>query len=408
MKIKKTSELFWLFGVIFVALGVAICSKADLGVSMIAAPAFVVHDAIAPLWSGFSIGTTEYIIQGLMLIVLCIAVRRFNWRYLLAFVVAVIYGYTFDFFSWVLGTAPFDAVWLRYVMLIVGDIVTAFGVACFFHTYMPLQVHELFVAEIASRFNIGINKVKRVFDISLLALSLVLAFTLFGDVATFDWSTIYYTSFHSIGLGTLITTLINSPIIALMSKLIDKISEPTALFPKLEKLLRRDGKKSPTRRQKAVTAALFYSVSLFPLASTIPSPTMYAMSVAPAVMIAVTSAAVDSPTPKPTIRAVTNPTTATQNLREVSLRFQSIFIMLLPLFQLPSVFLCLLICHYNKFSGCRGRQPLRKFRSVRRGRRLRRPEARNAVFLYREHSVKSELTSLYLLFRFLSCTFLKA
>jgi len=240
MKIKKTSELFWLFGVIFVALGVAICSKADLGVSMIAAPAFVVHDAIAPLWSGFSIGTTEYIIQGLMLIVLCIAVRRFNWRYLLAFVVAVIYGYTFDFFSWVLGSAPFDAVWLRYVMLIVGDIVTAFGVACFFHTYMPLQVHELFVAEIASRFNIGINKVKRVFDISLLALSLVLAFTLFGDVATFDWSTIYYTSFHSIGLGTLITTLINSPIIALMSKLIDKISEPTALFPKLEKLLKRD------------------------------------------------------------------------------------------------------------------------------------------------------------------------
>ncbi len=240
MKIKKTSELFWLFGIIFVALGVAICSKADLGVSMIAAPAFVVYEAIATLWSGFTVGITEYIIQGLMLIVMCIVVRRFNWRYLLAFAVAVLYGYVLDFFLWVLGGVSFDAVWLRWVMLIVGDIVTAFGVACFFHTYMPLQVYELFVAEIASRFGISINKVKRAFDISLLAISVVLALVLFGDVGEFDWSTIYYSSFHSIGLGTLVTTLINSHIIAAMSRFIDKISEPTAFFPKLEKILKRD------------------------------------------------------------------------------------------------------------------------------------------------------------------------
>ena len=240
MKIKKTSELFWLFGIIFVALGVAICSKADLGVSMIAAPAFVVQEAIVPLWSGFTVGVTEYIIQGIMLVIMCVAVRRFNWRYLLAFAVAVLYGYVLDLFLWIIGTAPFNSLWLRWVMLIVGDIVTAFGVACFFHTYMPLQVYELFVAEISARFNIGINKVKRAFDVSLLGVSVVLAIVLFFDVAKFDWSTIVGTSFHSIGLGTLVTTLINSPIIAAMSKLIDKISEPTALFPRLEKILRRD------------------------------------------------------------------------------------------------------------------------------------------------------------------------
>ena len=47
-KISRSSELLWLFGMIFVAFGVAICSKADLGVSMIAAPAFVIR-AIALL-----------------------------------------------------------------------------------------------------------------------------------------------------------------------------------------------------------------------------------------------------------------------------------------------------------------------------------------------------------------------
>ena len=239
MKIKKSSELLWVLGTVFVALGVSICSKADLGVSMIAAPAFVLYEAIAPIWNGFSVGMTEYIIQGLMLILLCLVVRRFDWRYLLAFAVAVLYGYTLNFFLWLLGGVTFDEIWLRWVMLIVGDTVTALGVACFFRTYMPLQVYELFVAEVASRFRLNIHCVKLCFDMTLLALSVLLAVTLFGDVATFDWSTIGYTSFHSIGLGTILTTLIKSPIIALMSKLIDRVFEPTPLFPALDRALRR-------------------------------------------------------------------------------------------------------------------------------------------------------------------------
>ena len=239
-KISKSSELLWLLGIVFVALGVAICSKADLGVSMVAAPAFVIYEAIAQLWSGFSIGMTEYIIQGLMLIILCLVIHRFNWRYLLTFAVAVIYGYTLNLFLFLLGGISFNAIWLRWVMMLVGDIFIAFGVACFFRTYMPLNVHELFVAELAFRFKLNINKVKWLFDMSLLVISIILAFSLFGDAGTFDWSTIGYSSFHSIGLGTLVTTAINSPIIALMGKLISKIFDPTPAFPKLKKMLCRD------------------------------------------------------------------------------------------------------------------------------------------------------------------------
>lgn len=237
-KIQKTSELLWLFGIVFVALGVAICSKADLGVSMIAAPSFVVSEAVLPLSGFFSVGVTEYIIQGILLVLLCIIIRRFNWRYLLAFAVAVIYGYVLNFFLWLLGGIEFNEVWLRWVMLIVGDTITAFGVACFFRTYLPLQVYELFVSEFSKRVNFKIPKVKWAFDISLLVISVVLALVLFGDVTEFDWKTIGYSSFHSIGLGTIVTTVINSPIINLMGKLIDKVSENTSAFPGVEKVLR--------------------------------------------------------------------------------------------------------------------------------------------------------------------------
>ena len=239
IRIKKTPEVLWLFGILFVSLGVAICSKADLGVSMIAAPAFVVQEALAPLGSFFSVGAVEYLIQALLLLVMCLAVRRFNWRYLPAFFVAVIYGYVLDLILFLMRDLSFDSAAVRWGMLLLGDLITSFGVACFFHTYLPLQVHELFVAEIARCRKKNIHKVKWIFDLSLLALSLLLAFTLFGDAGEFDWSKIGYTSFHNIGLGTIVTTFINSPIIAFFSKGIEKICDPAPLFPRFEKIMKR-------------------------------------------------------------------------------------------------------------------------------------------------------------------------
>ncbi len=238
-RIQKSGELLWIFGILLVAFGVAICSKANLGVSMIAAPAFVIYEAIAHLWHGFTVGMTEYIIQGLLLILLCIVVRKLNWRYLLAFAVAVIYGYALDLFLLLMRNVTFDAIALRWVMLIVGDVVTAFGVACFFRTYLPLQVYELFVAEVAGHFSTATGKVKWCFDLSLLVISVVLAFAAFGDAAEFEWHTIAYVDFHSIGLGTLVTTAINSPMIVLAGKLIDKCFDPTPRFRKLETALKR-------------------------------------------------------------------------------------------------------------------------------------------------------------------------
>ena len=237
-KIKHSSELLWLFGIVFIALGVAICSKADLGVSMIAAPPFVLYDAVAHLWDGFSVGMLEYLVQGVLLMVLCLIIRKFDWRYLLAFAVAVVYGGVLDFFLWLLKDVTVEAVWLRWVLLLAGDLVVGFGVACCFHTYMPLQVYELFVAEIARKFQIVIPKVKRVFDIALLVISVVLALTLFRDIKTFDWSKIATASFHSIGLGTMVTTAINSFIIALMDKLICWAFDDSPRFIKLEKKLK--------------------------------------------------------------------------------------------------------------------------------------------------------------------------
>ena len=180
---------------------------------------------------------TEYVLQGILLILLCIIIRKFNWKFLLAFLVAFIYGYVLDFFLFVLSGVNFSTVYLRWIMLLIGDCITAFGVACFFRTYLSLQVYELFVSAFSKTYKKNINAVKWIFDITLLVISITLALILFRDITYFDFSTITHSSYHSIGLGTILTTIINSPIITIMGKFIDKIFNPTPLFPKLQKLL---------------------------------------------------------------------------------------------------------------------------------------------------------------------------
>ena len=239
-RIEKSSELLWLLGNIFVALGVTLCSMANLGVSMIAAPAFIVSEVLSDTIPLLSVGISEYIIQGLMLILLCILVRRFDWRYLLSFAAAVIYGYILDFFLWSFEWISGGSIIQRWLVFIIGDFCTAFGVACFFRTYMPLQVYELFVAEVAHFFKISITKIKWIFDMSLFLVSIVLALTLFGDIKEFDLSRIGYQSFHNIGLGTLVTTIINSPIISFMSRIINKIFDGAPRFKKAELILKRN------------------------------------------------------------------------------------------------------------------------------------------------------------------------
>ena len=241
-KIAKANELMWVLGVIFVALGVSICSKADLGVSMIAAPAFIINDAVSSLWDGFSVGMMEYLVQGVMLIILCIVVQRVNWRYLLAFLVAIIYGYVLDLWLFIFKDVYFEEIYMQWIMLIVGDVITALGVACFFKTYLPLQVYELCVAEVSDRYKFDIHKTKWAFDMLCLVLSIILAFAISQDAGEFDWSTIYKSSYHHLGLGTIITTLINAPIIAGWSKLLDKCFTYEALLPKVQKYIGRNNK----------------------------------------------------------------------------------------------------------------------------------------------------------------------
>ena len=231
-KFNKANEFAWLCGVLLISFGVFLVTKAGFGVSMIVAPAYIIHLAVSHFLPWYSFGTSEYILQGVLLAVMCLVIRKFNWRYLLSFATAVIYGYILDFWFFLCGgSEPFTALPARIVSLAAGVVITSLSIAFFFRTYLPQQVYELFVSQLAQRFGKKTEKVKLVYDICSLLVAVILALAVshrFDDVRFTD----------CIGIGTVVCTVFNALLISLCGKGLDKLFGFAPALPKLEKIMR--------------------------------------------------------------------------------------------------------------------------------------------------------------------------
>ena len=70
MKIHFSTELAYALGLIFIALSVALMQRANFGLSMIVAPAYILHLKISEFLPFFSFGMAEYTLQDVILLLL--------------------------------------------------------------------------------------------------------------------------------------------------------------------------------------------------------------------------------------------------------------------------------------------------------------------------------------------------
>lgn len=120
MKRTFSTELAYVFGIVFIAWGVVLMEKADFGVSMVVAPAYLLYRLLSPAWSFVTFGMAEYCLQAVLLLAMCLLLRRFRVSYLFSFVTAVVYGFVLDAFMLLGATLPANSVWLRD-LLCAGD-----------------------------------------------------------------------------------------------------------------------------------------------------------------------------------------------------------------------------------------------------------------------------------------------
>lgn len=212
---KRTfyTELAYVFGILALVLGVTLMERADFGLSMVVAPAYVLHRFISTLpgMSWFSFGVAEYTLQLALVLTLMVVVRRFRISYFFSFVTAVIYGYLLDLVMWLMPTIGEEQIVLRIVFFVVGELFCTLGVSMVFHTYIPPEAYELFVAETAKKFNKPTGRVKWVYDIVSCLTAVGLSFLFFG-----------FGVFVGVKWGTVLCAVINGVIISAMIKWEDK------------------------------------------------------------------------------------------------------------------------------------------------------------------------------------------
>jgi uncharacterized membrane protein YczE len=211
MKRTFYTEIAYLIGVFCTAFGVALMTVADLGVSMVVAPAYLIYRKVSLILPCFTFGMSEYLFQGLLLIIMIIVLRKFKLSYLFSFVTAVVYGFVLDGCMFLVSFIPADQFWVRIVLFFVGWLVVAFGISMMFQTYISPEVYELFVKEVSAEKGIAINKMKTAYDLSSLVLGIILSFAFFG-----------FGAFVGVSIGTVICALLNGFTIGCFSKLLEK------------------------------------------------------------------------------------------------------------------------------------------------------------------------------------------
>ncbi len=203
------TELAYFLGIALIALGTAMTVWGDFGISMVVAPAFILHLKLSRLLPWFTFGVAEYVLQALLLVMLMCIRRKVKAAYFLSFLTAVFYALLLDGSTKLLSLLPEPRLWQRLLAYVAGDLVTCAGVAWIFHTYIPPEAYEMFVKELSFHFGLQLHTVKTAYDLGSLVVAAALSFVLLG-------------SLQGIGVGTVVTAFLNGTLIRLFSGLFER------------------------------------------------------------------------------------------------------------------------------------------------------------------------------------------
>ena len=226
MKTKKLTfytEIAYFVGLFFLAFGTALTVYGGFGISMVVAPAYILHLFVSQFLPFFSFGMAEYTLQAVILVILSIILRKAKWSYLLSFVAAILYGLALDLSTKLTVFFP-QLLPLRITVYLIGVIIICAAVALLFSAYLPPEAYEMFVKEFSAKFKKPIPKVKMIYDCASLVVAIILCIILLSPFKADSFLGVI-NNFMACGIsiGTVACAFINGPIIGLFQRLYSKI-----------------------------------------------------------------------------------------------------------------------------------------------------------------------------------------
>jgi len=211
------SELAYPLGVFLLAFATALMERGAFGMSIVVAPAYVVHLKLSEIWPFFTFGMAEYLLQGLVLILTLILVRRIRLVWVLTFGTTLLYGLALDGCMALTAAIP-TTLWIRVAVYVLGFFLCVTAVGFMLHTYLPPAAYELYTKLMTAKTGHPLSVIKTTYDLASLVVAVGLSLLFFGNI-------------RGVGIGTVAGALFGGVCIRRMMGWQDRLFNFRDCFP---------------------------------------------------------------------------------------------------------------------------------------------------------------------------------
>lgn len=164
--------LFMIIGLIVTALGLAVCVRADLGISPITTLAFALNKAFPALTLG-----TYVFLQHVVFFILTVALLRKDFKrfQLLQLPCSFLFGYFVDFWELLLRNLSLSGYIPHILLLLVGCVIVALGFSMSYTSRVALEANTAFLNALSLRTGKPYSTLKTLTDVLIVVMAAVVA-----------------------------------------------------------------------------------------------------------------------------------------------------------------------------------------------------------------------------------------
>lgn len=200
--------------VIINSFGVVLMLYSGAGISAISSVPFAFSEVLPRL----SLGTWTYLFQGLLVLSLMILRKKFVPQYLFSFVVGFVFGKLLDFYELWIPLLPKGLV-MQVIYFVVSYLLICFGIALSNRCKLPIIPTDLFPRELSAITGAAYSKIKIVFDLSCLAVTMLLTLLFLGHL-------------EGLGIGTILAACTMGKVIGWIGAKMDQHVSFTSVLEK--------------------------------------------------------------------------------------------------------------------------------------------------------------------------------
>lgn len=204
-KLTLPGELSLAIGLVMISIAVPLMVRAGFGISTISSLPF----ALSAIGDQISFGAWNLIFQACLLVILLAITRRYKSGYVVSILLSALFGLTLDLFSRMLSGLPTD-LWMRVMYLAASYPIMCFAIALMVGSKVPVMVVDAFISDLSVHFQVTFRRMKTLFDIICVVLSVAASMAFLGNLA-------------GVGVGTVLLALLTGSGVHLANIALNKV-----------------------------------------------------------------------------------------------------------------------------------------------------------------------------------------